>query len=542
MVWAIGILATARAQVPDPAAAPAAPAPAAPAYDVLPIFADYQLPTLGGVDPAQQREVQRQISEINKRLRATADRIRDGLKNDTAANDPEFDRWFRENIFARMTQLDDASLSSIGEQRYEFFRDYMLGAVGASRTRLLNLTFTTMRSIAEGNYHPAARTNAVLVMGRLNSVEGSDRGNPPDPYRPSFDYLVQLVQDVNAPGNLRIAALVGLESHISVLAPLGDAKLPAAARQQLITILLPLARGELGATDIDADLVHFVRRRAIQSLGLLGTPGADGSVATTLRTIIADPAADLLVRLDAVEAYGQLKFADATQAAALETARNIGALVAQAARADAALIDQWLRELEVVAQMQAAPAGQRRKGKGDVSMGSTTGSGSGSDKATIDDTGSAGKDSQDKLEATTDQANDLLPKYKRDAVRRRIGVTAHIARSTLKGPEDRVVAGLLKLMESAPGGVNSAEYKLIADLAEKMKSLKDISAADGSTPITPSAQPIGGGDVVAAAPTAPLSEQLRDALNAMADQIDQLLQASAPGGGAGAAGPAAGGQ
>ena len=73
-----------------------------------------------------------------------------------------------------------------------------------------------MNKIAAGNYHPSARINAALILGKLESVPADlSQRTLPKPYPGVFGPLVNLYRDENNPDGLRAAALLGIHRQVA---------------------------------------------------------------------------------------------------------------------------------------------------------------------------------------------------------------------------------------------------------------------------------------------------------------------------------------
>ncbi|MDA7873545.1 hypothetical protein N9B17_00120 [Rhodopirellula sp.] len=129
-----------------------------------------------------------------------------------------------------------------------------------------------MTALAKGNYHPAARINAALVLGRLDSTPADAAGRvPPTPYMAALQPLVEVYRDETNVDGLRVAALLGLQRQVG----LGFKQIPPAGKVQLRTMMTELLDSKTPVNRTDK--VHaYVQRYAVDILQQLGSSEDDG--------------------------------------------------------------------------------------------------------------------------------------------------------------------------------------------------------------------------------------------------------------------------
>jgi hypothetical protein len=146
------------------------------------------------------------------------------------------------------------------------------GSNSPGKTDLLKNVYSGMTKVAKGNYIPAARINAVLVLGRLDSVpyDGTS-GRPPRPLAVSvpalFDTLVGLYENEEEVDGVRAAALQSLHRVAMYGFPSMKAE-NKAKLTQLMTDLLesPAPEGR------DAKAHAYLQRFAVDILHYISTP------------------------------------------------------------------------------------------------------------------------------------------------------------------------------------------------------------------------------------------------------------------------------
>ena len=82
-----------------------------------------------------------------------------------------------------MTHADDADLGRLGESRYNLFKKYLWATNNTQLQQdLTDMAFTALgRRIANPEYHPAFRYNAILVIGMLDEQYANAPGQIPKP-------------------------------------------------------------------------------------------------------------------------------------------------------------------------------------------------------------------------------------------------------------------------------------------------------------------------------------------------------------------------
>ena len=134
----------------------AAPAVVASKYQTLQVHE-----VLAGNTP-QARQLRRTVvAEVRKMLRGE-------LKLEDEANKAKFDGWYMQYYFAAMTQPENFSTLDIARQN--FLRQDVVFAKDQKVHDYLvkTLTLPQMKAIVRGNFHPAVRYNAMLIISNLN--------------------------------------------------------------------------------------------------------------------------------------------------------------------------------------------------------------------------------------------------------------------------------------------------------------------------------------------------------------------------------------
>jgi hypothetical protein len=158
-----------------------------------------------------------------------------------------------------------------------------------------------MKMVAEGNYHPAARINATLTLGRLNDAPAnSQTRTPPVPMLQALPTLLKLYNDENNVDGIRAAALQGIHRH----ALYGFYRIPQAERAQLTAKMKELL--DASAPAGRPENAHaYLQRFAVDIIERL-RDGQDKSLGTTLVTISTEPSKHDLIALYSASRIGAL--------------------------------------------------------------------------------------------------------------------------------------------------------------------------------------------------------------------------------------------
>ncbi len=236
-----------------------------------------------------------------------------------------FEAYYRRHFLPRWTQ--PANLASLPALRRELRNNLLSGRTGPPHTRLNAIVLDYMGKMASANVHPAARVNAMLMVGELNEVEPVRAGDAPTALTAALPVLLGAVEDNEQIDPVKVAALVGVVRHAQF------GRLTPESTQAIQRSMVRLA-GSPGAPARSADGHAWMRAQAVKALGLLGSVGEAGAVPRLLMTLITDEQLDMLVRCQAANALGQLNYSGAAGLNAMEAIAALGRLAADAIRAE----------------------------------------------------------------------------------------------------------------------------------------------------------------------------------------------------------------
>jgi hypothetical protein len=178
----------------------------------------------------------------------------------TAADAKLIDDYFTGYYFPMMTGSSPAQLANLAAARKILF-DQNINAKGSKEVRdqLIAITLKQAQLQSIGNYHPAVRYNAALILGKLDQAAAAGDAGP-KPIPAATNSLIVLLemdefQGVPISSAVKIASLVGLERH----ARLG---VDAQFVDKLTTNTLKIANRTEPPADIDAAVNNWMRRLA----------------------------------------------------------------------------------------------------------------------------------------------------------------------------------------------------------------------------------------------------------------------------------------
>jgi hypothetical protein len=250
-----------------------------------------------------------------------------------AANKLVIERYFNNFEFRVLTQTTPEDLEQLPKRRFDLFKLYILTCKNSeNHKQLIDLTLAMMQQIVTNNFHPIVRYNAMIIIGELNEQEAFRVGaNPllPEPYAAALNFMVDRIDDAKTPDPVRVAALIGILRHLE-WEPFRakDNPIPAGTRGTLITSLVRLAELKTPPAGRTAAGHEWLRRRAIEALGLASVTTALPNVVDTFEKILKDSGEPLHLRCAAALALGRANVPAGKSLDANELTRTLGTLAA----------------------------------------------------------------------------------------------------------------------------------------------------------------------------------------------------------------------
>lgn len=283
---------------------------AAPKYKTIPTNAKYRDIDTSALSPEQRRVASKKNSESRRARTDAKTAARKGIES---GNVDAAKPYLNGYVYPRMTQPD--ALSEAGTMRDSFFRTYLRPDLNAgARQQLINGSILpAMKTIANGaDYYPAARLNAVAMIGRLDDrglVRSGSDATPPIPSSAAFEFLSGTLNDVNIPPYLKAAAIQGLVRHLKIDRAAKGRLLDDGDRNKLTTFAVNTIQEKTpGQDQWQAELSYWLKRRSVQLIGEVGTPGSGGKLIDLLMGIVNDETQTLWMQFDAVQALRKINF------------------------------------------------------------------------------------------------------------------------------------------------------------------------------------------------------------------------------------------
>lgn len=249
------------------------------------------------------------------------------------------DNYFNGFEFRVLTQTTPEDLEELPKRRFDLFKLYVLQVKHAeNHQRLVDLIMAMMQQIVMDEFHPLVRYNAMLIIGDLNEQEVQRVGATPlplEPYAAALPFMIERIEDPKTPDTIRVASLIGIARHLEWEPFRSPAKpIPAGTRTMLINSLVKLAEMKTPPANRTAEGQLWMRRRAVECLGLAGAVQAAPNMITPVEKILKDNTETLQLRCIAAKALGQMNMPAGQKFDSLELTRTLGTLAATAIKTE----------------------------------------------------------------------------------------------------------------------------------------------------------------------------------------------------------------
>ncbi len=273
----------------------------------------------------------------------------------------ELDRWLKRDFFAVMTRADQLDQ---WVPRREDFENRFMRQIRTPQMRefVIGITRQVNEAIVRGNFHPAARYNAMLWLGRLNTSDAVMFGQPRAAV-PMMEMLRFMLDELNNPQQIdavRVAALVGIHRHVRA-----DRHLPAGSRRlvgnaaetMIVNAMLGLIEASDPPEERSPEAHAWLQRQSIEVLGMLGSTGQNNRVVTALEQTAADDSLPIAVRCSAADALGKLNYPSDIQIDAPEIAMHLGTIAVLACREEIKRVEDQIARDEARKKRPAGAGG-----------------------------------------------------------------------------------------------------------------------------------------------------------------------------------------
>ncbi len=270
-----------------------------------------------------------------------------------------FREYYEQYAFARWTWPEN--FGKLAEYRRELRNELLTARGKPIHAQLRQLAFDVLRRYAldeGGPYHPATRVAAILAIADLNATESvNPREQPVVPLPEAAEFLINLLKREDLPDGLVVAVLVGLRRH--AILGIENSQL---VENELLPRLMAIAGNKVPPAGRSLAGHQWIRARAIEILGILGSPGTNGSVSQLLTGILRASDEGLTVRRAAARALGLLDYGSWTAPSPAEVLYALGKFVADACEAE-------MKQIELDIQAGGLPTRRPRVAPGMVPYG-----------------------------------------------------------------------------------------------------------------------------------------------------------------------------
>jgi hypothetical protein len=200
------------------------------------------------------------------------------------ASQEDVDKFLKQYYFPLMTSTSDEALGNLSKGREDLFKYITQAASPSTQQYLIDLTLNVARVLARGNYHPASRYNAVLMLGELDQQLGTATA-PPVPHAKATQDLLELVEEeqfnkIPVPESVKLGALLGLERHARY-------GINPQLNERITKAMLAVIASKT-PEDVETEVHDWVRSAAAQVLANQYAKGPTKEVQAALTGLIAD--------------------------------------------------------------------------------------------------------------------------------------------------------------------------------------------------------------------------------------------------------------
>ncbi len=222
-------------------------------------------------DPSNARDLERAASQL--KTARDLDKVEKSVQGKAKFYLEKYIPWKltqKENLPELSKTIEDLLKDLDGAQRMS----------SAGTRTLLAGTFVGMKTIAEGNYMPAARINAINALARLNATPlNISAGRPPLPLKYSYPILFKLYANEKENDGVRAAALHGMHHYTTFAFP----ALTPDQKKALVDEMNKLIAAEPPKSR-SPEAHAYLQRFAVDILNILRDP-KDASLGTQLISI-----------------------------------------------------------------------------------------------------------------------------------------------------------------------------------------------------------------------------------------------------------------
>jgi hypothetical protein len=295
-------------------------------------------PCAGQAAPQKYKELPVDEAQGQSTIRTAMGRIR--TNPSPSANDlATLERYYQTYALARWTLA--ANRNDISAYRRELRNDFRRIRSPQAYDQMNALVLSFMTNVAKGNFHPAARYNAMLTIGDLNVREPAKTTDLPVGPTAALQVLLEALGDAGQIDAVRAAALLGIARHAAL--KIADAQIRDG---QVSPAMIALAKAADPPPGRTPEGHAWFRTLAIDTLALLARSGPQGQIANALADIAADGKTSMIVRCAAARALGKLDYQDPAGMDATGMTLKLARLASAVCDEEAAILEKQKLEAE----------------------------------------------------------------------------------------------------------------------------------------------------------------------------------------------------
>ena len=245
--------------------------------------------------------------------------------------DADAQKFLEEYTFPSMTQTDPDTLSSFGQKREDFLKNYLHARItGSARNKMLDFSIQKLQDYStDATLHPSARVNAVVLLSQLTD-RALARDQAPIASASAFKALLNIYSNDDpkqSPEFIKVAAMSGIKHQLEMNSKSGQT-VPAAVKTQLVDTAMQLMAAP---ADREQDAAaYWKKRQAVQLAAIL----KDAKTLPALLAILNDENASHELKLEVVRTIAK------TGAMNTDAKINSDALVAICKFAESAIANE----------------------------------------------------------------------------------------------------------------------------------------------------------------------------------------------------------
>ncbi len=362
---------------------------------------------------------------------------------------------------------------------------------------VVDFLFGQMRPLVEQNHHPLIRVNAMLAIGELNRRERGSGAAIAQPLETTLAYIREQVRNPDQIDAVRIAGLAGILRHVESFwlletTPADD--LISGLTSEMLDLLANKP------ADRPSDVHAWIQARALDILGSLSGWRPVPEALRAMQTVLVDANAPVWLRLRAAYALSRVKYDGMPDVDKIDwptTAAGLAGLLADACRSEHDWLEREREKLKTATS--SVPGVPGVPGEPGLAGGAGVGAPPPPGEPDLAGGGAIGlppppgeMDAEGGIGFPASGMGMMpygpfgptsmlggLPKYKVEAVRRRLLYELACVRAALQGPSpDATVKGIKPIAGNHPtaGPVLNSIEKALSDV-EKVANAKELDMA-----------------------------------------------------------------